>query len=120
MLSSSLVIRCRRFSTYATLWVKAALRKVLQEQSLTLALTLTPTPTLTLTLTLTLTQVETLISRGSSREREGGGALAHDGGHSPAPPRTWPGVHGGPVASLMRTPLEPVKVRLRRAEEVRK
>jgi hypothetical protein len=64
--------------------------------------------------------VETLISRGSSREREGGGALAHDGGHSPAPPRTWPGVHGGPVASLMRTPLEPVKVRLRRAEEVRK
>ena len=91
---------------------------------LALALALTPTLTLplplTLTLTLTLTQVETLISRSSSREREGGGALAHDGGHSPAPPRTWPGVHGGPVASLMRTPLEPVKVRLRRAEEVRK
>jgi hypothetical protein len=63
-------------------------------------------------------QVEALISRGNSRQREGGGAPSHDDGHFPAP-QTWPGVQGGPVASLMRAPLEPVKVRLRRAEEVR-
>ena len=60
-------------------------------------------------------QIEALISR----EREGGGALPHDDGLFPAP-QAWPGVQGGPVASLMRAPLEPVKVRLRRAEEVRK
>ena len=60
-------------------------------------------------------QIEALISR----EREGGGALSHDDGQCPSP-QTWPGVQGGPVASLMRAPLEPVKVRLRRAEEVRK
>ena len=64
-------------------------------------------------------QLEALISRGNSREREGGDGRSHDDdGHFPAP-QTWPGVQGGPLASLMRAPLEPVKVRLRRSEEVR-
>ena len=64
-------------------------------------------------------QLEALISRGNSREREGGDGNSHDDdGHFPAP-QTWPGVQGGPLASLMRAPLEPVKVRLRRSEEVR-
>ena len=64
-------------------------------------------------------QLEALISRGNSREREGGDGRSHDDdGHFPTP-QTWPGVQGGPLASLMRAPLEPVKVRLRRSEEVR-